>query len=234
MLSLIQDPSISTAAMLQTIAAMLLVLGAGMTVHEFAHCLIADRMGDDTPRRMGRLTLNPLVHINWVGWLMFALIGFGILGSAPINARRMHNPRWGFLAAVAAGPLANLALALFFALVAGFLGAANLYALPQIARAVILMMVYWNLLLAVFNLLPLYPLDGWQIVLAALPPASAYEWQRHAQTSQYVFFGLIILSFMLPNFNLLGALIGEPVDWLARNLLGRENYLLFFFTLSGR
>lgn len=234
MLSLIQDPSISTAAMLQTIVAMLLVLGAGMTAHEFAHCWIADRMGDDTPRRLGRLTLNPLVHVNWVGWLMFALIGFGILGAAPINARRMHNPRWGFFAAVAAGPLANLALALFFALVAGILGTAQLFALPQILRALILMMVYWNLLLAVFNLLPLYPLDGWQIVLAALPPAPAYEWQRHAQTSQYVFFGLIILSFMLPNLNLLGAVIGEPVDWLARNLLGRDNYILFFFTMSGR
>lgn len=234
MLSLLQDPSISTAAMLQTIAAMLLVLGAGMTAHEFAHCLIADRMGDDTPRRLGRLTLNPMVHINWVGWLMFALIGFGILGSAPINPRRMRNPRWGFLAAVAAGPLANLALAFFFALVAGVLGARNLFELPQIARAVILMMVYWNLLLAVFNLLPLYPLDGWQIVLAALPPAPAYEWQRHAQTSQYVFFGLIIVSFMLPNFNLLGLFIGEPVDWLARTMLGRDNYVLFFFTLSGR
>ena len=96
------------------------------------------------------------------------------------------------------------------------------------------MMVYWNLLLAVFNLLPLYPLDGWQIVLAALPPAPAYEWQKHAQTSQYVFFGLIIVSFMLPNLNLLGLFIGEPVDWLARQLLGRDNYVLFFFTLSGR
>ena len=234
MLSLIQDPNLSTAAILQTITAMLLVLGVGMTVHEFAHCLIADRMGDDTPRRLGRLTLNPLVHVNWVGWLMFALIGFGILGSAPINARRMHNPRWGYLAAVAAGPLANLALALLFALLAGILGAAQLFALPQVLRALILMMVYWNLLLAVFNLLPLYPLDGWQIVLAALPPAPAYEWQRHAQTSQYVFFGLIILSFILPNLNLLGALIGEPVDWLARNLLGRSNYVLFFYTMTGR
>ena len=213
---------------------MLLVLGVGMTAHEFAHCLIADRMGDDTPRKLGRLTLNPLVHVNWVGWLMFALIGFGILGSAPINARQMRNPRWGFLAAVAAGPLANLALALLFALLAGIFGAAQLFALPQVLRAFILMMVYWNLLLAVFNLLPLYPLDGWQIVLAALPPAPAYEWQRHAQTSQYVFFGLIILTFMLPNLNLLGALILEPVDWLARNLLGRSNYVLFFYTMTGR
>ena len=181
MLSLIQDPNLSADAILQTIAAMLLVLGVGMTAHEFAHCLVADRMGDDTPRRLGRLTLNPLVHVNWVGWLMFALIGFGILGSAPINARRMRNPRWGYFAAVAAGPLANLALALLFALVAGILGPAQLFALPQLLRALILMMVYWNLLLAVFNLLPLYPLDGWQIVLAALPPALAYEWQRHAQ-----------------------------------------------------
>ncbi len=233
MLSLIQDPNLSADAILQTIAAMLLVLGVGMTAHEFAHCLVADRMGDDTPRRLGRLTLNPLVHVNWVGWLMFALIGFGILGSAPINARRMRNPRWGYFAAVAAGPLANLALAVFFALVAGILGAPQLFALPQIVRALILMMVYWNLLLAVFNLLPLYPLDGWQIVLAALPPAPAYEWQRHARTSQYVFFGLIILTFMLPNLNLLGALILDPVEWLALKLLGRDNYVMLFYARYG-
>ena len=145
----------------------------------------------------------------------------------------MRNPRYGYLAAVAAGPLTNLALAALFALVAGMLGARLLLDLPLILRALLLMLVFWNLLLAVFNLLPLYPLDGWQIVLAALPPAPAYQWQRHAQTSQYVFFALIILSFMLPQFSLFGRIIGEPVDWLARTLLGPENYLLMRYTLSG-
>ena len=98
-----------------TIIINLVVLGAAMTVHEFAHNFVAWKMGDEVPKLQGRLTLNPLVHINWIGWLMFAIIGFGILGSAPISPQRMRDPRKGFLAAVAAGPLSNLALAVVFA-----------------------------------------------------------------------------------------------------------------------
>ena len=87
-----------------TIIINLVVLGMAMTVHEFAHNFVAWKMGDEVPKLQGRLTLNPLVHINWVGWLMFAIIGFGILGSAQISPQRMRDPRRGFLAAVAAGP----------------------------------------------------------------------------------------------------------------------------------
>ncbi|MGV2433844.1 MAG UNVERIFIED_CONTAM: hypothetical protein LVT10_02165 [Anaerolineae bacterium] len=68
---------------LTLLIANLIALGVGMTVHEFAHNWVAHLMGDPVPAREGRLTLNPLVHINWIGWLMFAIIGFGILGSAP-------------------------------------------------------------------------------------------------------------------------------------------------------
>ncbi|MCL4254539.1 MAG: site-2 protease family protein, partial [Anaerolineae bacterium] len=75
----------------------------GMTVHEFAHNYVAHLMGDPYPKRSGRLTLNPAVHIYWPGFIMFLLLGFGILGTAPISAQRMRNPRWGYLAAVAAG-----------------------------------------------------------------------------------------------------------------------------------
>lgn len=84
----------------------------GMTVHEWAHNYVGHLMGDPNPKRLGKLTLNPLVHIHWQGFLMFMLIGFGILGTAPIAAHRMRNPRQGYLAAVAAGPLSNLGLAL--------------------------------------------------------------------------------------------------------------------------
>ena len=90
-----------------------------MTIHEFAHNYIGWRMGDPEPARQGRLTLNPLVHINWIGWIMFAVIGFGILGSAPISPYRMplENRRWRWLAAVAAGPVSNLLLAIIFAII---------------------------------------------------------------------------------------------------------------------
>ena len=163
-----------------TIVINLIVLGVAMTVHEFAHNFVAWKMGDDVPKLQGRLTLNPLVHINWVGWLMFAIIGFGILGSAPLAAERMRDPRRGFLAAVAAGPFSNLALALVFALVLrlsglgtyGFLvyrGSSRCPTPVGLLAALLYAMVFWNLLLFVFNLIPLFPIDGWHIVLSLLP-----------------------------------------------------------------
>src|SRR5262249_10879463 len=88
----------------------------GMTVHEFAHSYVGYLMGDPTPARDGRLALKPVVHMNWFGFLMFVLIGFGALASASIAAYRMRNPRWGYLAAVFAGPFSNLLLAVIAAI----------------------------------------------------------------------------------------------------------------------
>ena len=158
----------------------LLVLGVGMTVHEFAHNYVAWKMGDPVPKQQGRLTLNPLVHINWIGWLMFAVIGFGILGSAPISANRMRDPRWGFLASVAAAPFSNLGLALIAGILLRILGwgqmSLAMYFRPELiaspmdfVAAILFAMVYLNVLLFVFNLIPLFPIDGWHIVLTLLP-----------------------------------------------------------------
>lgn len=216
----------------QMILAVLLAVLIGMTVHEFAHNFIAYQMGDPVPAREGRLTLNPMVHINPVGFLMFVLIGFGILGSAPIAAHRMRNPRWGFLAAVAAGPLSNLLVAAVFALGLRFLGLSPL----EIFQAVFLgqasgamglvallfgQIVFWNVLLFVFNMLPVFPIDGWHIVLALLPPDLAYTWQRYAQTTNYILLGLILLSFLrIPGLNILGTLISQPTFSITRFLIG--------------
>ncbi len=197
-------------------------LGAliGMTVHEWAHNYIAYRMGDRTPAEQGRLTLNPMVHINPMGFLMFVLIGFGVLGSAPINPRRMRNPRWGYLAAVAAGPISNLilavALGIVFRILIGFNG-------PQLLLGILTFMIYMNLLLFLFNLIPLFPLDGWYIVYALLPPDLAYKWERTAQYSQFVFLALILVSFtniLPPALDPLNLLIRAPMNFLLGLILG--------------
>jgi Zn-dependent protease len=202
----------------------LIVILIAMTVHEFAHCYVADLMGDPTPRSMGRLTLNPFVHINWIGFLMFVLVGFGILGQAPISPWRMRNPRWGGLAAVAAGPLSNLLLAIIFAiplrlLIPAYTTGANV---PEFVINLLYTSVSFNILLCLFNLIPLFPIDGWRIVLALLPPDLADWWQRNQQISYYVFIGLILLSFVhvrgIPD--IFGTLIGGPTDSLTRLLLG--------------
>ncbi len=208
----------------QDILIRLIVLLVGMTVHEFAHNYVAWKMGDPTPARTGRLTLNPMVHINWIGFLMFVVIGFGILGSAPISpyAMPVENRRWRWLAAVAAGPVSNLLLAIIFALIIRVLGLNTLIGLPEIASQLLIQMVSWNVLLFVFNLIPLFPIDGWQIVLALLPPDLASTWQRHAQTTQLIFFGLLLLSFVpLPGIpNIFALLIGQPTQQILRLLLG--------------
>ncbi len=188
----------------------------GMTVHEFAHNYVGHLMGDPTPAREGRLTLDPTVHIYWPGFIMFVLIGFGILGSAPISANRMRNPRWGYLAAVAAGPFSNLLLATVFAVIY------HLFAdVAVVFEAILRQIVFWNVLLFIFNLLPLFPIDGWHIMLAILPAEQAEWWQRNAMTTQYVFLGLLLLSFFpLPGIpNIFALIIGEPTVFIL-DLLG--------------
>jgi Zn-dependent protease len=188
------------------IIGILLAVLIGMTVHEFAHNYVAHLMGDPVPAREGRLTFNPFVHIYWPGFIMFVLIGFGILGSAPVSAQRMRNPRWGYLASVAAGPFSNLLIAVVFSIPLQVVGLG-----PGMISQILLMIVYFNVLLFIFNLLPLFPIDGWHIIYALLPPDLAYTWQRNAQMTQYVFFGLILWSFVAPpNLNILALLIAQP------------------------
>ncbi len=208
----------------EQLIANLIVLGIGMTIHEFAHNYVGWKMGDPEPARQGRLTLNPLVHINWLGWIMFAVLGFGILGSAPISPYRMplDNRRWRWLAAVAAGPVSNLLLGMIFAVIIRVLGA-SFYQLPQFVELLLFESVYLNILLFVFNLIPLFPIDGWQIVYALLPPDLAITWQKYAQTTQLIFFGLLLLTFVrlpgIPDF--FGLLVGQPVNQILMLLLGR-------------
>ncbi|MFW5708988.1 MAG: site-2 protease family protein [Chloroflexota bacterium] len=198
----------------------LLAVLIGMTVHEFAHNYVAHLMGDPTPSRQGRLTLDPAVHIYWPGFIMFVLIGFGILGTAPISSRNMRNPRWGYLAAVAAGPFSNLLVAIVFGIVFRVVPI-SFWASNDLFFDLIHMMVIFNILLFIFNLLPLFPLDGWHITLSLLPPEQAYWWQRNAMLTQYVFLGLILFSFIMPpTLSPLNWIIGGALDGLRNLVMG--------------
>jgi Zn-dependent protease len=195
-----------------------IVLLVAMTAHEFAHVYVAYRMGDTTAADQGRLTLNPMVHINPIGFLMGVLIGFGFLGSAPINPARMRNPRWGYLAAVAAGPTSNLLLAIAFAIVVRLFP--DLLFTPGVVSNFFQTMIFLNIILALFNIIPLFPLDGWSIAYSLLPPDQAHWWRANQQNSYYVFMGLILLSFVSSQFNILGILISGPSRQLFLFLVG--------------
>ncbi|MCC7209753.1 MAG: site-2 protease family protein [Anaerolineae bacterium] len=204
------------------ILGMALVLLVAMTVHEWAHNYVGWRMGDPVPAQTGRLTLNPLVHIYWPGWLMWVLVGFGILGSAPISEYRMRDRRWGYLAAVAAGPVSNLVLAVIVAV----LYRLNLWEVDFARRGDILpsfnvimtLMFQFNVLLFIFNLIPLFPFDGWHILRKLLPPSQAAVLERYQNETMYIFLFLIALSFL--NINVIGQIITPPMNFLFQVLLG--------------
>ncbi len=206
---------------LATLIGLLAAALVGMTVHEWAHNYVGHLMGDPNPKRLGKLTLNPMAHIFWPGFIMFVLIGFGILGTAPIAAHRMRNPRTGYLTAVAAGPVSNLVLAIVVAIIsrivngiAGF----NPSEFMIMIQLMLFYMIFFNLVLFVFNFLPFFPLDGWHIVLALLPAREAIWWERNAQMSQFVFFAAILIGFATP-LDPLGLVVGQPVAWLMNLLL---------------
>ncbi len=195
-----------------------LVVLIAMDVHEFAHAYVANLMGDSTARDMGKMTLNPFVNINWIGFAMFVVIGFGILGSAPVNEFRMRDRRWGMFAAVLAGPLSNLLLAAICAIPFWLgLAHADFGGTKQVLPTLNMLLSYavlFNVILFVFNLLPLYPLDGWTVVGKLLPADLRYQWERYKQYSMYAFFAILALSFIAPN--LIYPFINQPINFLLR------------------
>ncbi len=221
-----------------TLISRAIVFLVALDVHEFAHACVAYLMGDSTAKEQGRMTLNPTVNINWLGYLAGILLGIGILGSAPVNPYRMRNRRLGMFLAVVAGPVSNLIIAALFAIPFWLFPSLLTEVIDESASAqlfpslgfLLFNMVWLNVLLFVFNLLPLSPLDGWTIMLAALPPEWAIWWERNKQNSMYVFFGLIALSFIWPRLaamspalealDLLDWLLYNPTRTLTRLLLG--------------
>ncbi len=164
-----------------------------LTVHEYAHARAAVSLGDPTPRYAGRLTLNPIPHLDPFGLIMLWIAQFGWAKPVPINPYNLGNGRWGLLAVSLAGPGANVLAALVVALLHGILvklGIRN-YEL----MAVIGLTYQYNIILAVFNLIPLPPLDGAQIVSSMLPGRQAEIFERIAPYSPFILMLLIILPF---------------------------------------
>jgi Zn-dependent protease len=160
----------------ETIIPSFIVLVLSLSFHEAAHAWTADRLGDSTARRLGRITLNPLSHIDWIGTVLFPLVammsGFPLIGWAkpvPVMGANLRSPRRDFAIVAAAGPLSNLLLAVVAAMILGVLETGQMTSLPVPVLRFVLVCVTLNVLLAVFNLLPVPPLDG-SNVLAGLVP----------------------------------------------------------------
>jgi Zn-dependent protease len=215
-------------AALIVVAIMLLV---GFPVHEFSHALAAYRLGDSTARFMGRLSLNPIVHFDPLGGILLAItfigsqgtFGFGWAKPTPVNPRNLEGGRWGEAIVAAAGPLSNLVLATAAAIPLRYIlsNPTLIDQIPTLALQVLYLFVVINLVLMIFNLFPIPPLDGSKVLFAFMPPQVAWRWRPILE--QYGFILLFIIFFVLPTFGMpIGTrIVGSVIDVFLGFLLGR-------------
>ena len=168
-----------------------IALLVGLTFHEFSHALLADRLGDRGPRAMGRVTLNPIPHIDPIGALMLVVVGFGWAKPVMVNVYALRDGPRGMAIVAAAGPLANMIVAIAFAVILRGMGQFGID--DGFAFRLIELVVVLNVLLALFNLLPIPPLDGYNVLLSFLPPRNAMVVQRYAPFGAIVLLVLILL-----------------------------------------
>lgn len=194
------------------------VLGASLlliaiTVHEAAHAFMADRLGDPTPRSQGRLTLNPLAHLDPLGTLMLLIFRFGWGKPVQFDPYNLKNPRQDAALISLAGPASNIILATITSFLIRFAFPGSLS--PEVFTF-IYSFIFLNIGLAVFNLVPIHPLDGAKILIGLLPIDLALEWQSIMQR-----YGTIILLLMILPFSGVSPIITliVPVVQFIVNLL---------------
>lgn len=214
---LFSDPSRFVQQLVLLIPAFLIAV----TVHELAHGLVADRLGDPTARAQGRLTLNPLPHIDPLGAIAFLLAGFGWARPVPVNAYNLKHPRRDMAWIAAAGPLSNFVVA--------FLGLVALVLIQRLVPSAflgeplsgLLIAVFrFNLALAIFNLIPLPPLDGGHFLPYFLPNAS---WTTLHRLEQYGPMVLLLLVMSGATRYVVGPVMGVVAAfyfWLVRLIFG--------------
>jgi Zn-dependent protease len=188
----------------------LLGLVIAITIHEFSHALAADKLGDPTPRSQGRLTLNPLAHLDPLGTITLLIASFGWGKPVPFDTFNLTSPRRDSALISLAGPSSNLILAILISILGKFF--LSPFTFPFLYPLIVI-----NISLAIFNLLPIYPLDGAKIVSGLLPRDLAFEWE--SITTRY---GTIILTFMIFPFfgnSPISAIISPLIQFLANLLI---------------
>lgn len=202
---------------------MAFVIFCTLPVHEYAHALVATKLGDNTPRLQGRLTLNPMAHISPMGALMILLVGFGYAKPVGVNPRNFKNPKKGMALVAVAGPISNLLMgfiAEFFAILClkfsisanGSFLLAAVYLFFNYAAIV-------NIQLAVFNFLPIPPLDGSRILQLLIPSKYYYKFLQY---EQYIILIVFVLLFM--------GVLSVPLSYIT-NLIYNLFYKLFSLIL---
>ena len=189
----------------QIIVLLIPALVFSLSFHEFAHAWMAYRLGDSTAARMGRLTLNPMSHLDPIGSLALLLMGFGWAKPVPVDPRYLKNPRQDMVKVAAAGPISNIILAIIAALVLRLLFDTDL--LSNSVKTFFIIFMQINITLAVFNLLPVSPLDGSQILSPFLEKQFGPDivWKMQAYGPRVLFF--IILFSMITDIHIFSFVI---------------------------
>lgn len=185
-----------------------------LSIHEFAHAYSAEKLGDPTAKYLGRVTLNPLAHLDPWGTLLLAFAGFGWGKPVPFDPSYFKNPKRDSALVSFAGPASNFILAIIFALVINF-APASLLQFPSLDFSLgnfFWLLVLYNLYLGFFNLIPVHPLDGFKVVNGFLPYRLSIQWMQLAP------YGFIILVMLL--FTNFVSVILDPLVSLSLNLLG--------------
>ncbi len=207
---------------LPALIARVLTLVVAFTVHEFAHAWTADQLGDDTPRRNGRLTLDPRVHLDFLGSLMLVIAGFGWAKPVPINPNALQRrSSAGVMLVSAAGPLSNLLLAILAAIPfkAGLLNPydAGGRLLPSLSF-LLTEFVFINLILLLFNLIPIYPLDGEKVASYFLPLEGQRTLERFRPYGPMILLTLLFVGPFL-GLDVFRWLVGLPAQRLFQALV---------------
>ena len=178
-----------TNPLLFVVVAVALLLS--ITVHECSHAYVAWKLGDPTAKNLGRVSLNPLAHLDPIGTLVLLFVGFGWGKAVPINYYNLKNPKRDAALISLAGPASNLIMATCFTVFVKLANAVSWSIFFDLASTFIYPIILYNVVLGIFNLIPLEPLDGFKIVNGILPPRLAVQWVQLAPYGIYV---LILLA----------------------------------------
>ncbi len=201
--------------MLVGVMSSVFVVFCTMPIHEFAHAWMSTKLGDQTARLSGRLTLNPLAHLDLWGCIMILLVGFGYAKPVPVNIRNFKNRKRDMALTALAGPVSNLIMALFFLVL---MQIANKFGSGSNFGMILVWFFYYaayiNVSLAVFNLLPIPPLDGSRIATVILPDRYYYKVMQY---ERYIMIALFVLLFT--------GILTTPLSYLSRLVFGGLNFV---------